>query len=93
MTDNKAEKEQKARFNSLKREANELYDALSGRRKILMWTYPKEKLGVNWNLQDLWDRTAAAQTLGWDVIIESSVEGIKVYYAAKLPSIRPSSFW
>ena len=86
-------KEEKSKYNTLKREANEYYDKIDKRKKILMWMYPKDKLESMWSIKDLWDRTSAAQSLGWDVIIESSAEGIKVYYVEKLPSTKPFSFW
>ena len=57
-----------------------------------MWTYPKDKLNVNWNLTDLYERSRAAQTLGYKVIIEATDKGIEIYYAEKLPAYRPFSF-
>ena len=51
-----------------------------------MWTYPKEKLaGTSWNLSDLYERTKAANTLGWTVEITAEDSGLVVRYVQQLP--------
>lgn len=59
-------------------------------RKRHMWTYPKATLDTDvWALKGLWDRVAAAKTLGWDVVLEATDEGIKVYYLEARPTDIP----
>jgi hypothetical protein len=83
----------RAQLKIIRTEGNEFYDKMNGRKCITMWTYPKEKLNCSWMLSDLWDRTMAAQALGWDVIIDADEKGIHVRYAEKLPTSRPNSFF
>jgi hypothetical protein len=74
-------------------DANNLHNKVVARRKMLMWTYPKEKLNLTWTLQDLYQRAMTAHTLGWDVVIEADESGINVRYVEKLPIVRPNSFY
>lgn len=48
--------------------------------RLVMWTYPKEKLGGDWNLKDLWDRTAAAEQLDYEVVLKATDNGLVVEY-------------
>lgn len=49
-----------------------------------MWTYPKDKLGHQWKLEDLWERTKAAEQIGYDVVLEAhDTEGLIVRYRKK----------
>ena len=83
----------RAQLKTVRMEANAFYDKINCRKRITMWTYPKEKLNISWTLADLWDRAMTAQTLGWDVIIEADEKGIHVRYAQNLPTSRPCSFY
>lgn len=49
-------------------------------RTVFMWRYPKEKLSASWKLDDLWERTMAAQQLGYSVRIQATSEGLIVEY-------------
>lgn len=55
-------------------------------RRVTMWQYPKEKLNELWRLYDLWERTKAADQLGYDVVLIAADEGLKVQYVAKRPA-------
>lgn len=46
----------------------------------VMWVYPKAKLGGEWNLKELWDRTAAAAQLDYEVILKATDDGLVVEY-------------
>lgn len=56
-----------------------------------MWSYPKERLADGWALVDLQQRVAAAEQLGWDVVLRSTAEGLVVDYVKK-PKDAPWSF-
>jgi hypothetical protein len=51
-----------------------------------MWTYPQEKLlqHARWTLDDLCERVAAADTLGWDVRLKATPEGLVVEYVKRI---------
>lgn len=53
-----------------------------------MWFYPKDKLNDTWKLVDLYERTAAAEQLGYDVILISTDKGLEVKYQEKRPEPR-----
>jgi hypothetical protein len=50
----------------------------------LMWFYPKAKLNAGWYLTDLYERTKAADQLGYDVVLVAKDDGLHVKYR-KLP--------
>jgi len=45
-----------------------------------MWIYPKKELDGTWNLDELYERVAAADQLGYDVRLISNDEGLLVQY-------------
>lgn len=51
-----------------------------------MGRYPKEKLSEGWSVADLWERTAAAETLGFDVVLLAKADGLHVHYVEKRPT-------
>lgn len=55
------------------------------RRRRNMWMYPHAKLNEGWRLHDLWERTAAAEQIGYDVQLRADKDGLHVEYIAKLP--------
>lgn len=57
------------------------------RNTINMWHYPKAKLDTGWNLTDLWERTSAAEQLGYDVVLEANENGLTVKYVKKIPHV------
>lgn len=80
------------RITTLCDEGNTLFNTILCRNFKAMFWYPKEKLNNNWTLDDLYQRTMAAQTLGWDVVLFADEKGLHVRYATQLPTVRPSSF-
>jgi len=54
-------------------------------KTIDMWHYPKKRLDEGWTLADLYERTAAAEQLGYDVILKATDEGLEVKYQTKRP--------
>lgn len=50
-----------------------------------MWRYPKKRLHEGWQLADLAERVAAADQLGFDVLLQNDEEGLKVVYRKKRP--------
>lgn len=54
-------------------------------RKVGMWNYPKAKLAEGWGLLDLYERTKAAEQLGYDVQLYATDEGLSVKYVQKRP--------
>lgn len=52
-----------------------------------MFFFPKEKLSIGWDLKDVYERTAAAGQLGYDVILEHRENGLFINYRKKMPVI------
>lgn len=63
----------------------EYVSAVDRPHKRLMWVYPKSKLSRSWTLDDLHQRVAAAEQLGFDTVLESTDEGLRVLYRKKHP--------
>lgn len=68
-------------------DARKWADKITCPKTVHMWTYPRNKLQVNWSLSDLYERTKAAEQLGYDVIIIATEEGLEVKYQIKKPEI------
>lgn len=51
----------------------------------LMWVYPLAKLGNGWDLVDLRQRVAAADQLGYEVVLDAVDDGLRVMYRKKRP--------
>ena len=49
-----------------------------------MWTYPANRLGGAWELTDLKERVEAAKQLGYEVTIDSTPEGLEIWYVEKV---------
>lgn len=58
-------------------------------RILSMWRYPKDKLeqAGGWSLRELWERTAAAKQLGYEVILTAQPEGLHVEYREAMPEV------
>lgn len=50
-----------------------------------MWVYPKDKLNLNWKLTDLYEQVAAAEQLGFDIVLIATNGGLEVWYEEKRP--------
>lgn len=61
-----------------------LYSIMYRHRKT-MWRYAKEQLNQTWRLNGLWERVAAAEQLGYDVVLEAKEDGLHVVYVKKIP--------
>ena len=55
------------------------------RKERGMWTYPKAQLGEHWSMSDLYQRTLAAQQLGYHVILVADEKGLMVRYREDVP--------
>ncbi len=54
-------------------------------KRVTMWHYPKARLRDGWKLDDLWERVSAASSLGYDVCLTATEEGLWVHYVEKRP--------
>ncbi len=56
---------------------------------LSMWQYPKGKLDQpgGWGLLGLWDRTAAASQLGYEVVLVAHEDGLLVKYRKRVPEV------
>ncbi len=59
------------------------------RHTKVMWVYPIKSIEgqSSWTLNDLYERTMAADQLGYDVKIVANKDGLKVLYEKKMPEI------
>lgn len=55
---------------------------------VKMWFYPKNRLSESWKLDDLYERVAAANQLGYDVELIAGDDGLHVRYV-KRPTDAP----
>lgn len=53
-------------------------------KEKILWTYPKARLNDGWGLTELHTRVSTAKHLGYEVIIESSDEGLVIKYREKV---------
>ena len=63
--------------------AKELARAVKYPARRVMWTYPKAKINEGWTLGDLMQRVQAADQLGYDVLVRSNDEGLRVEYVKR----------
>jgi hypothetical protein len=49
----------------------------------IMWNYPKADLKIGWPLTDLYERVAAADTIGYDVKLIAAERGLEVFYVKR----------
>lgn len=52
-----------------------------------MWRYPMNKLNNTWSLKDLYERTKAAEQLGYKVELIADDDGLNVMYVKEIPDI------
>lgn len=57
------------------------------RHQKTMWTYPKNLLGEAWAMGSLYERTMAAEQLGYEVHLIANSEGLTVIYKKHVPNI------
>ena len=56
-----------------------------------MFAISKQDLGKSYGFQDIWERTMAAQQIGYEVVIKADLEGIHINYR-KTVSV-PTMWW
>lgn len=64
---------------------------VTNRHTVAMWHYPKARLTDGWSVLDLYERTKAAEQLGYDVVLKSKDDGLHVQYVKRVPN-RPFSW-
>ena len=67
-------------YQRLLEEIQEFCNSLKWRHKVAMHYYPKDRLSETWSVNDLYERTAAAQQIGYEVILEAKDTGLHVFY-------------
>ena len=72
-------------YNRLLAEVREFVSKLSYRKRVTMFFYPKARLAHGWRLDDLYERAAAAEQLGYDVVLRADSDGLHVQYVQKVP--------
>lgn len=78
------------RLNPYQRLLNEIKDFCSKilyRHEKIMWRYPINRLNDTWKLGEVYQRVAAADQLGYDVMLIADQDGLLVKYVKKLPRI------
>jgi hypothetical protein len=73
-------------YSRLVKEARQFAFDVKYRRRKTMWTYPKTTEAKAWRLDDLYQRIAAADQLGWDVQLTTDSDGgVVVQYVKRAP--------
>lgn len=54
-------------------------------KRVAMFLLPKDKLSQAWKLEDVWERTKAAEQLGYDVTVRADDDGLHFGYVCKRP--------
>ena len=72
-------------YDALKKRFNEYVNAVEYRMRKKMFIYPKHKLTEGYLLDTLYERVAAAEQLGFDVLLKATDEGLVAQYIKKLP--------
>lgn len=86
-----AKQKPKTPYQHLLERAREWAHSVNYGHRTTMWKYPKGKLGDGWSLTDLYERTRAADQLGYDVTLVAGDEGLCVVYR-KRPKTVPYEF-
>lgn len=77
------------RLNPYQRLLNEIKDwclKIKFRRRKTMFSIPKTRIGVgSFSLSDVYERTLAAEQLGYEVHVESHSGGLVFIYVEKMP--------
>ena len=79
------------RLNPYQRLLNEVIKfmrELKYRHTHVMWRYPMNKLNDTWSLKDLYERTKAAEQLGYEVKLIAKDDGLVVMFEKNIPNIR-----
>lgn len=76
-------------YTRLKNELRTWCSAVVCPKRRTMWLYPKNRLHEGWPLKDLWERTMAAQQIGYEVLLTAGDDGLTVTYVEKRPTDLP----
>lgn len=57
------------------------------RREKQVFTIPKAKMAEGWRVDNIWERTVAAEQLGWNVEVKATEAGLVFWYVKKPPAI------
>ena len=57
-------------------------------RRTIMFVIPKARLSEAWTLADVYERTKAADQLGYDVVLVAADRGLEMFYR-KRPKTTP----
>jgi hypothetical protein len=74
-------------YSRLLNEIREYMRDLRYRHTKIMWRYSKNTLGDGWDLNQLYERVAAAGQLGYEVKLIASDKGLEVIYQKEVPNI------
>ena len=74
-------------YSRLLDEFREYYNAVKYPRMKLMWRYTRRNLSDSWVLSDLYQRVAAAEQIGYEVVLKAEDEGLSVWYRKKPPTL------
>lgn len=74
-------------YQMLMEEVQDYLRKIKYRKRKEMWFFPKDKLADSWSMQDTYERVAAADQLGYDVILKATKKGLEVEYVKKIPTV------
>lgn len=57
------------------------------RHVVSMFMYPKARLAEGWSMVDAYERTKAAEQLGYDVRLVAADDGLRVQYIKRVPDL------
>ena len=78
-------------YTRLQKVASEFATKVFTRRQVGMFTIPKEKLNDTYSMRETYERTHAAQQLGYIVELVADGQGLRIVYVERLPQ-RPWQF-
>lgn len=79
-------------YERLRRKFAEFASKVEHPRRRAMWCYPKDKLDSGWALSKLYERTKAAEQIGYDVQLVATDDELQVQYVEKRPAAPPEAF-
>lgn len=74
-------------YNRLKERFREYVEDCEYRHTRTMFTLTKNVLSGPLNLTDVYERTMAADQLGYDVVLSCNKDGMTIQYKKKIPDI------
>ena len=73
------------KYNTLRARALDHFEKTIFPHTVAMWQYPKDRLREGWPLWELYERTKAAEQLGYDVILVAADHALVVKYRKHVP--------